>query len=56
MWIAAKNGNVFEVPDDQAESLVAQGHKSFDNEKDARKNKMDPTKAADESADADSQS
>ena len=46
MWIAAKNGNVFEVPDDQADALKVQGHGAFKAEAEARKAVKDIVKAA----------
>lgn len=35
-WIKCKNGNVIDVPDSLADSLVAQGHKAFESEDEAR--------------------
>lgn len=36
VWIKALNGNVLDVPDSLADSLVAQGHEAFDTEDEAR--------------------
>lgn len=49
MFIHAKNGNVFEVHDDQADALVSQGHLAFEKVEDARKAKTPKDKAPAES-------
>lgn len=36
MWVRAKNGNVFDVPERLAAALVAQGHQAFGREAEAR--------------------
>ena len=36
MWVRALNGNVIEVPEDLVPGLVAQGHKAFPTEAEAR--------------------